>query len=64
MKIDYIRKKLAVNIIYQKNILGLGWPIPHGVKDFGFSCILQLYCLFHRAFNIYMINHPTNAINL
>lgn len=34
IKIDYIRKKLAVNIIYQKYIyiLGLGWPIPHVVK--------------------------------
>lgn len=34
IKIDYIRKKLVVNIIYQKNIyiLGLGWPIPHVVK--------------------------------
>lgn len=46
MKIDYIRENMAANIIYQKNILGLGWSIAHVVKDVGFFCILLSYTVY------------------
>ena len=66
----YIRKKLVVNIIYQKekNVLRPGVNYPpcdqgHKLKILVFPAFCRA-TLLHRAFNIYMSKGSSNTINL